>query len=25
MYMRLYSPKQEALDGKWTAPKLKRV
>jgi hypothetical protein len=25
MYMRLYSPKDEALDGKWTAPPLKRV
>ena len=24
MYMRLYWPKEEALDGKWTAPKLKR-
>jgi hypothetical protein len=24
MYMRLYWPKQEALDGKWTAPKVKR-
>ena len=24
MYMRLYWPKQEALDGKWTAPKAKR-
>ncbi|HMH13629.1 MAG TPA: DUF1254 domain-containing protein [Edaphobacter sp.] len=24
MYMRLYWPKEEALDGKWTAPPLKR-
>ena len=25
MYMRLYWPKQEAVEGKWTAPPLKRV
>jgi len=25
MYMRLYWPKEEALDGKWQAPPLKRV
>ena len=25
MYMRLYWPKEEALDGKWTAPKLKKT
>ncbi len=25
MYMRLYWPKEQALDGKWTAPPLKRV
>jgi hypothetical protein len=25
MYMRLYWPKEEALDGKWQAPALKRV
>jgi hypothetical protein len=25
MYMRLYWPKEEALDGKWTAPPLRRV
>jgi hypothetical protein len=25
MYMRLYWPKDEALEGKWTAPKLKKV
>jgi hypothetical protein len=25
MYMRLYSPKEEALEGKWTAPPLKLV
>ena len=25
MYMRLYWPKEEALDGKWTAPPLKRL
>jgi hypothetical protein len=24
MYMRLYWPKEEALDGKWTAPTVKR-
>jgi len=25
MYMRLYWPKEEALDGKWTAPPLERA
>jgi len=25
MYMRLYWPKEEALEGKWTAPKLKKA
>jgi hypothetical protein len=25
MFMRLYSPKEEALEGKWTAPPLKRL
>lgn len=25
MFMRLYSPKEEAIDGKWTAPPLKRL
>jgi hypothetical protein len=25
MYMRLYWPKEEALDGKWTAPSLKKT
>jgi hypothetical protein len=25
VYMRLYWPKQEALDGKWTAPPLKQL
>jgi hypothetical protein len=25
MVMRLYWPKEEALDGKWTAPPLQRV
>jgi hypothetical protein len=24
MYMRLYWPKEDALDGKWVAPPLKR-
>ena len=25
MYMRLYWPKEEALDGKWTAPEVNKV
>ena len=25
MIMRLYWPKEEAVDGKWTAPKLERA
>jgi hypothetical protein len=25
MWLRLYSPKEEALEGKWTAPPLKRA